>query len=146
MARLRVSTLVRAPRAEVWEALRDIGSHVHWMKDARTIRFRSGQTTGVGTSFECDTKVGPFKLLDLMEVTEWRERRAMGVRHTGVVRGTGVFRLKRRPGGTLFTWEERLFFPWWLGGRAGATVAKVVLRRIWAGNLKRFKALVEGRG
>ncbi|HEX8771395.1 MAG TPA: SRPBCC family protein [Acidimicrobiales bacterium] len=143
MSRIRVSTFVRAPKSEVWQALRDIGSHVRWMKDAEAIRFTSRQVDGLGTTFECETKVGPFRLNDLMEVVEWRPRRAMGIRHSGLVKGTGRFTLKRIPGGTLFSWDEQLRFPWWLGGRLAALLATPVLRHVWKGNLRRLKALLE---
>jgi uncharacterized protein YndB with AHSA1/START domain len=145
MSKIRVSTLIRAPRPVVWQAVRDIASHVRWMHDADRIRITSPRATGVGTTFVCDTRVGPFRLSDRMEVVEWRERRAMGIRHTGLVRGVGRFTLRTRPGGTLFTWEERLRFPSWMGGRLGAIVAKPVLRRIWRRNLAALKRMVEGR-
>jgi hypothetical protein len=144
MSKIRVSTLIRAPRPVVWQAVRDIASHVRWMHDADRIRITSPGATGVGTTFVCDTRVGPFRLSDRMEVVEWRERRAMGIRHTGLVRGVGRFTLRTRPGGTLFTWEERLRFPSWMGGRLGAIVAKPVLRRIWRRNLAALKRMVEG--
>ena len=113
------------------------------MQDAVAIRITSPRTTGVGTTFECDTRVGPLKLTDRMEITEWRERKAMTIRHTGLVRGIGRFTLKARPGGTLFTWEERLRFPWWLGGPLTGVVASPVLRQIWKGNLAQLKERVE---
>lgn len=146
MTRIRVSTFLRAPKSEVWTSLRDIGSHVRWMKDAEAIRFTSERLEGVGTTFECETKVGPFRLNDIMEVVEWRPRRAMGIRHSGLVKGAGRFTLKRMPGGTLFTWDERLTFPWWLGGRLSAALAAPVLRRLWKGNLRRLKSLLERTG
>lgn len=127
----------------VWRAVNDIGSHVRWMQDADSIRFTSSRTSGVGTAFECATRVGPLRLSDTMEVVEWKERRAIGIRHTGVVRGTGRFTLKLRPGGTMFTWEERLRFPWWLGGPVTGAVSKPVLRRIWKRNLATLKEMVE---
>ena len=47
-----------------------------------------------------------------MEITEWRPGRAMGVRHVGLVTGTGRFTLRKARGGrTRFTWTERLRFP-----------------------------------
>lgn len=112
------------------------------MKDAEAIRLTSPRTEGVGTTLECDTKVGPFRLNDVMEVTEWRPRKAMGIRHAGIVKGTGRFTLRRLPGGTLFTWTEHLRFPWWLGGALTAALAKPFLRHVWKGNLRRFKSLV----
>jgi hypothetical protein len=111
------------------------------MHDAEAIRFLTEQRRGVGTRFECDTRVGPIRLTDVMEVTEWRPRRAMGIRHVGVVTGTGRFRLRRLPGGrTRFTWTERLHFPWWLGGPIGATIgANLVLAPIWRRNLANLR-------
>jgi hypothetical protein len=142
---IRVSTVIDATPRQVWRVVEDIDRHVEWMRDAEAIRFLSTQTAGVGTSFECDTRVGPFHLTDVMEITRWQPRRAMGVRHVGVVTGTGVFTLRRLPGGrTRFTWRERLTFPWWMGGPFGAVVGGEVLRQVWGRNLRTLKALVEG--
>src|SRR5256885_17169804 len=69
------------------------------MEDAVAIRFTSSEQAGVGTTFECDTRVGPFSLTDLMEVTEWDERKRMGIRHVGLVTGSGRFTLRRARGG-----------------------------------------------
>ncbi|HUP69224.1 MAG TPA: SRPBCC family protein [Acidimicrobiales bacterium] len=144
MARIRVSTVIDAPRQRVWADVRDIGSHVHWMADAESIHFTSRQREGVGTTFDCTTRVGPIRLNDRMAVTEWRDRRAMGIRHVGVVTGTGRFTLRSTARGkTRFTWDERLSYPWWLGGPMGALVSKPLLRRIWKKNLKRLKHRLE---
>ncbi|MDP9441063.1 MAG: SRPBCC family protein [Actinomycetota bacterium] len=144
MSRIRVSVLIDAPPRRVWAAVEDIGSHVEWMQDAAAIRFTSRRRSGVGTTFECLTRVGPFRLTDKMVVTEWKAGRAMGIRHTGVVAGTGRFTLRRRlRGGTRFTWEETLVFPWWMGGELGALAGAPVLRRIWRHNLASLKRRVE---
>ena len=143
---IRVSTVIDAPSREVWRAIEDVATHVEWMEDAVAIRFRGSQRAGVGTVFECDTAVGPFRLTDVMEITEWRVRRSMGVRHVGVVTGSGRFTLKSARGGrTRFTWKERLVFPWWLGGPVGAAVGGEVLRLVWKRNLRNLRRLVEGR-
>jgi uncharacterized protein YndB with AHSA1/START domain len=141
---IRVSTVIDATPAEVWRVVEDVGSHVDWMHDAVAIRFTSSRRSGVGTTFDCDTRVGPFRLTDRMEITRWRPRRAMGVRHVGLVTGRGMFTLRARPGGrTRFTWKERLSFPWWMGGPLGAAIGGEVLRLIWKRNLAELRRLVE---
>jgi hypothetical protein len=128
----------------VWDDVKDIASHVSWMEDAVAIRFTSGRRSGVGTAFDCDTRVGPLRLTDRMEVTEWKPRRSMGIRHVGLVTGTGRFTLRRRRRGrTRFTWEERLVFPWWMGGPVGGLVGGQVLRLVWRKNLRNLKRRLE---
>lgn len=143
MARLRVETIVDAPVADVWRRLADVGDHVTWMADAAAIRFRTEQRTGVGTAFECETRVGPLRTLDVMEITDWREHEAIGVRHAGLITGTGEFRLRPLAGDrTEVVWDESLRFPWWLGGPLGGAVARPVLRTVWRSNLRRLAARV----
>ena len=96
MSRIKVSRTIDAPPDRVWAAVEDISTHVRWMGDAESITFTSEQTKGRGTTFDCLTRVGPFALVDSMEITRWDEGRAMGVIHTGLVTGVGEFRLKSR--------------------------------------------------
>jgi uncharacterized protein YndB with AHSA1/START domain len=140
---IRVSALIDAPPARVWESVRDISSHIRWMEDAEAIRFTSATRAGVGATFECLTRVGPLRLTDHMEVTEWEEPRRLGIRHVGVVTGTGRFSIEPSGSGTLFTWEERLSFSWWLGGKLTGWAGAPVLTRVWRRNLSNLKALVE---
>ncbi|CAN5758714.1 hypothetical protein BH24ACT3_BH24ACT3_07180 [soil metagenome] len=143
MGRIRVSTLIKASPEEVWSVVEHIEDHVDWMVDAESIRFTSQQRKGEGTAFDCDTRIGPLRLTDRMEITEWRPRKVMGVRHSGLVTGTGRFTLKNRRGRTRFTWEERLSFPWWMGGPIGAIVGGQVLKAVWDRNLRTLKRQVE---
>jgi hypothetical protein len=146
VAEIRTAVTIAAPPEAVWADVRDIASHVEWMADAVAIRFRTDRTDGVGTAFECDTKMGPFRLTDLMEITEWVDEERMGVRHVGLVTGSGVFTLEPLGDtGTLFTWTEELRFPWWMGGPLGASASRPVMRWIWRRNLARLKARVEQR-
>ncbi len=145
MATIRVTRVLDAPPAEVWEDIARLDTHVEWMNDAVSIRFTGEKRQGIGVSFECDTKVGPLKTTDRMEITEWVDRELMGVRHTGVITGEGRFTLEAvGDRQTLFAWEESLRFPWWLGGSLGAFLGAPVLRFVWHRNLKnladRFEA------
>ena len=143
MSKVRVATFINASRGEVWDAVRDIGAHVKWMEDAVAIRFTSAKREGVGTTFDCDSRLGPFRITDQMEVTEWAPGRVMGVRHVGKVTGAGRFTLKRRRGGTVFVWKETLTFPRWMGGSIGGAVATPFFKRMWKKNLRNLKRLVE---
>jgi hypothetical protein len=143
---IEVSIDLNAPVERVWQVVEPIERHIDWMADAVAIRFKTEQTRGVGTEFFCDTKVGPIKLVDEMTITEWAPNAAMGVRHTGIVTGTGVFTLEPLDNNsrTRFTWKEELTFPWYLGGPVGAIVGgQLVMKAIWRRNLKKLKAIVE---
>lgn len=144
MSRIRVATTIPAPPRRVWADLRNIASHVEWMEDAVAIRFVSGHHEGVGTVFDCSTRVGPFRLVDRMEVTEWKPGAALGIRHVGLITGRGRFTLQRRLRGTRFMWEEDLTFPWYLGGQVGALAGSLVLRRIWRRNLRNLRRRFKG--
>lgn len=146
MPGIRVAIDIDATPARVWEVVEPVERHVDWMHDAVAIRFTGEQTRGVGTEFLCDTKVGPFKLVDRMEITEWEPGAVMGVRHIGMVTGTGRFTLEPIDLGrrTRFVWEETLVFPWWMGGPLGALIGgKIVLAAIWRRNLRGLRRLVE---
>lgn len=146
MGRILVSVEIAATPAEVWRVVEPIERHVDWMADAVAIRFIDSRTSGVGTEFFCDTKVGPIKLVDRMTITEWVPSQRMGVRHTGVVTGQGVFELDAIDLGrrTRFTWAETLSFPWYLGGRVGEAIGgPLVMKPIWRRNLRALKSLVE---
>ena len=146
MARITVSVEIDAPVERVWHVVEPVERHVDWMHDAVAIRFVTDQHRGVGTTFLCDTKVGPIKLVDKMEITDWRPNEAMGVRHVGLVTGSGTFTLTPIDLGrrTRFTWSEELVFPWFLGGPIGAFIGgKVVMQAIWRRNLRELERLVE---
>jgi hypothetical protein len=141
---IKVTTLIDAPPGRVWADVRQIASHVEWMDDAVAIRFTSERRGGVGTTFDCDTRVGPIRLTDRMEVTEWEDGRAIGIRHSGIVTGAGRFTLNRaRRDRTRFTWEERLRFPWWMGGSLGGLVGARVLKAVWRRNLAHLRRRFE---
>lgn len=143
--KLRVGVEIAASPEEVWRVLEPIEDHVEWMTDAESITFTSPATRGVGTTFDCVTKLGPVRLTDRMVVTEWEPAQAMGIIHEGAVKGTGKFTLAPAGSGrTQFTWAEELRFPWWLAGPAGAAIAAPILRAVWRRNLRALKTIVEG--
>jgi hypothetical protein len=144
MTRLRMRRLIEASPEAVWDELSHLDRHVTWMADAESIEFVGPKRRGVGTVFDCATKVGPLRLRDRMEVTRWTDRRELGVRHVGLVSGEGVFSLRPDGGGhrTQLDWTERLRFPWYLGGPITGLLAKPILRHIWRGNLRRLAARI----
>ena len=140
---IAVEIVIDAPIAFVWADVQDISTHVEWMQDAEEIRFLSDRRQGLGTRFACETVVGPFRLTDVMEITDWHHQQSMGVHHQGIVSGTGDFRLRASGSSTVFSWVEKLRFPWYFAGPLGAMAARPVLKAIWKGNLRRLKARIE---
>jgi len=139
VARVEVAVVIERDREAVWAEVADLSRHSEWMTDAESITFRTDQMSGVGTIMDVTTRVGPFRTVDVIEVTEWVEVERIAVDHRGLVQGTGEFGLvDREDGSTLFTWSEDLAFPWYLGGGLTAMVAAPVLRRIWQQNLNRL--------
>jgi uncharacterized protein YndB with AHSA1/START domain len=141
---IEVAVEIDAAPAVVWAHVADVRRHVSWMADAVAVRLIEGPP-GTGQRFECDTKIGPIRLTDEMTITAWSPPERMGVRHTGLVTGSGAFTLTpidsdRR---TRFTWREELRFPWWLGGPVGAAVARPLLAHIWRRNLGALRAELE---
>lgn len=143
MSRIEISQRILASADVVWSHLADLKSHSEWMKDAVSIEFLTEATTGVGTKMMVPTRIGPFRTNDVLEVVEWSDGGSIGVKHRGIVSGTGRFSLRTDDNGTLLTWTEDLRFPWWLGGPVTACVARPVLSRVWRGNLRRFAEMVE---
>ncbi len=143
LTRIRVSKTIEAPKSVVWTELSTIERHVIWMKDAVRITFETDQRQGVGTTFRCLTRVGPFRTNDRMEITDWIEGRQITVHHSGLITGAGRFSLRGELGQfCVLRWEERLEFPWWLGGSLVAAVAKPILKSIWTRNLDRLAELI----
>jgi hypothetical protein len=124
--------------SDVWAELSQLERHADWMMDAERIDFATGQRRGVGTEMKVRTRVGPFVTVDVIEVREWTEGKSIGVSHSGLVSGIGVFILIPIDNGTRFVWWEELEFPWYLGGPITARFAAPVLKWIWRGNLSRF--------
>jgi carbon monoxide dehydrogenase subunit G len=142
--KLTVAITIRASPADVWQVIEPIERHVDWMTDAESITFTTAARRGVGTRFDCLTKVGPLRTTDRMRVTEWSPGEVMGIEHVGVVTGRGRFTLESHGRDcTRFTWTEELDFPTWMGGAVGAVAAKPVLRAVWNRNLRNLKRLVE---
>jgi hypothetical protein len=142
MADITVSIDIPRPVGAVWDEAARLEGHAGWMADVERIDFLDDRRTGVGTAMRVRTRVGPIVLNDDITVEEWAEPRLISVVHHGLVTGTGSFLFEPIAGGTRFTWQEELRFPWYLGGPVAAFLARPVLRRIWRRNLVRFAASV----
>ena len=142
--KIRLCTTIGAPVERVWRTVEDISTHTEWMADAESITFVSEQRSGVGTQFDCLTRVGPLSTVDRMRITEWEPEAVMGIEHHGLVTGSGRFTLRASGAGlTEFCWDEDLHFPIWMGGAIGERGSRPVLLRIWRANLARLRTLAE---
>lgn len=138
MAQIEVCIDIARTPEVVWADVAQLGTHVEWMADAESIEFESESRSGRGTVMRVLTKVGPLRTTDVIRVVDWDPPRRIGVRHEGLVTGSGEFTLVPIAGGTRFIWSETLEMPLYLGGRVGALAAKPVLTWVWRRNLRRL--------
>ena len=134
---------IRAPLEFVWARLSDLSSHAEWMSDAASISFVTEQRRGEGVRMRVPTRVGLFRITDLMEIDEWIERNRIGIRHVGPIGGRGRFEVSDHPPRCRLTWTEHLRFPWYLGGVLVEWASRPILRRVFRANLVRFQRRVE---
>ena len=141
---INVKIIIDEPLNVVWNEVSVLKNHTNWMKDAVSIEFLNENTKGLGTEMKVLTKVGPIKLFDYMKVTEWIDKKSIGVDHIGIVTGKGKFTLTEiSEEQTEFQWEETLKFPIYLAGPIGEFFGSPVLKLIWKNNLKGLKELFE---
>ncbi|MDA9275663.1 hypothetical protein N9Q11_01805 [Acidimicrobiia bacterium] len=141
---INVSITINKSIDEVWNEVSILKNHTNWMKDAVSIEFLNDKTQGLGAKMKVLTKVGPIKLFDYMTVTEWIDKKSIGVDHVGIVTGKGKFTLREiTEEKTDFQWEETLRFPIYLAGPVGEFFGSPVLKLIWRNNLKGLKELFE---
>ena len=139
MSAVTVSIDIPAPRDEVWSDVARLPDHVEWMVDAHRIDFIGEQQSGAGTRMEVETRFGPLRTTDVMEVTEWVPGERIAVIHHGLFTGKGAFTLTDEDDGTRFTWSEHIRFPWFFGGPLGAWLARPVFTWVWRRNLRRLR-------
>ena len=139
-----VSIDIHAPVERVWAEAIDFAAHSEWMRDARAIRFEGDRREGVGAILLIETRVGPFRTTDRFKITRVEPMRLIEGRHLGMFTGEGRFELSSpAPGRTRFAWRERIRFPWYFGGPAGAWVGRMILARVWRTNLAALKQRIE---
>lgn len=139
---IKISRHIDQSQEKVWDTISNLAAHPSWMKDAVNLEFTTDQTSGVGTLMEVETRIGPFTMVDMLEVTDWVDGHHIVVQHRGVITGTGRLAALGDDDGTLVTWTETLHFPWWLGGPVSSWAAKPVLIATWRGNLRRLESLL----
>ncbi|MCA1727156.1 MAG: DUF2157 domain-containing protein [Actinobacteria bacterium] len=127
-----------APVERAWRVLVDWERQAQWMLDADSVRVVGDVREGVGTRVAVRTRLFGIPLFtEVLEVTAWDPPSGLEVAHSGLVRGTGRWRLDPDQGGARFTWEEdvRLAVPL-VGGLAARLYApfmRRLMRRAIAG-------------
>ena len=93
------------------------------------------------------TKLGPFKLVDSMVITDWLPYNRIVIEHTGrLVMGKGIFEVKKiSDDESEFIWQEVTQVPFGLIGQAILFVAKPILRLMFGASQKKLKLILEAR-
>lgn len=137
---LTLTVDVDAPVDATWKAAVDWERQGEWVLGT-TVR---GTAQAVGEPLEAFTGVGRLGFLDTMVITVWDPPHRCEVLHTGrVVRGTGLFEVQERDGGSRFVWEETLELPLGVLGRLGWPLVRPLFAAGVRSSLKKFARLVE---
>jgi hypothetical protein len=148
---LVVPVEVDAPAEAVWDYVTDWERQGEWMLGTR-VRVTGGDGRGLGTTLRAITGVGPFGVVDTMEVVAftgppaappWRAE----VRHTGrVIRGEGFFEVvPLGPGRSRFSFTERVDLPLGVLGRAAWPLVEPAVRAGFVASLKRMASRCAAR-
>ncbi|GAB2465641.1 SRPBCC family protein [Streptosporangium sandarakinum] len=139
--RICVSVAADARPERVFSVLTDWPRHREWMVLTRA-QVTGGDGRSAGSRLAAFTGVGPLGFLDTMEITGWDPPRTVAVRHTGgLVRGTGVFRVLPRGGGSTIVWEEELDLPLGAVGRLGWVLLRPLNAALFRFSLRRLAGL-----
>ena len=148
MARIEATVHVEAPPQRVWDVLVDWENQPRWMVDARRVVVTSPHRAGVDTTIVCATDIALGVVVDdPMLVTEWEERRVLGVRHLGwLIRGVGAFELEASAHGTALLWWEEAEMPLGpLGEFMGDLVVAPYVERLFRTSLSDLKRIAESQ-
>jgi uncharacterized protein YndB with AHSA1/START domain len=104
---------INATVNKVWRALVEWEKQGDWMALTRVSASDNGaDDSGIGTTIEAITGVGPFGVLDKMKVISWEPPHFCRVDHYGkVIKGIGEFRLVDLGDKTRFDWYEEIKAP-----------------------------------
>ena len=104
---------INAPVNQVWRALVEWQRQGEWMALTRVTSSDLGaDDSGIGTTIEAFTGIGPLGVLDKMKVTAWEPPHFCRVDHYGkIIKGIGEFRLVDLGSSTRFDWYEEIKAP-----------------------------------
>jgi carbon monoxide dehydrogenase subunit G len=143
--RLTTVAILNAPPEQVWNVLTDWERQVLWMPDVAWIRV-IGPERELSARVAVRTKVlgVPF-VTDKLKVVAWEPPRRLVVRHLGLVRGTGEWRLDRIGDRSRFSWAEDITvgIPWI--GELAISVYEPMLRWVHRRAIANLRRRVERR-
>jgi len=141
---IRLEVDVDAPVERTFAASTDWDRQGEWMLSTR-VRGTAQDGRGVGGGIEAVTGFGPLAFTDTMVITGWDPPHGTYVRHLGrVVRGTGAFEARPRPGGgSTFVWSEQLELPLGAVGALGFRLLRPAFVLGLKVSLRRFAAWAE---
>jgi hypothetical protein len=140
---LRMLEVVDAPIERTWAVVADVPRQVEWMHEMQSIRFLDPVPAGEGTRAEATVRILGISVTDPVTITTVEPPTRYAIRHEGLFEGGGVITLEPGADGTttIVRWEETLIPP--LLPELGALLQAPVLRRIFQGDLRHLKRLVE---
>ena len=142
--RLQESAVLSAAPQHVWDLLVDWERQASWMPDVAWVRV-VGPEREDGTRLAVRTKVFGLPLTtDAVRVTSWQPPTLLAVKHEGLVKGDGEWRLELLTDGrTRFGWSEELRLPLPLLGEIALRIYAPWQRRMLRRSVRNLSVLVQ---
>ncbi len=141
-----MSAEIQAPIGAIWSYLVDWEGLHRWMSELSALRITSTRRQGVGVEGVASVRIGGITTTDRIRVTAWDPPSRLTIVHLGWVSGSGIMVCRESAHGTVFTWTERLQPPLGALGWMGMQLLRPLIKRTFAADVRRLKALAEFRG
>ena len=139
---IRMSIMINAPIARVWEIAADVQRQPEWMHEMKRVEMITPGVIRVGSRGRATVRIFGISTTDDVVITQLEPPHAFGIRHEGRFTGEGLLLFSATPeGGTLINWTEYLRPP--LFATIGGFVQRPILGAIFRSDLRHLKRLVE---
>ena len=141
---IRMSIVINAPIARVWEIAADVQRQPEWMHEMKRVEMITPGPIKVGSRGRATVRIFGISTTDDVVIARLEPPHAFGIRHEGKFTGEGLLEFSAASEQqTLIRWMEYLRPP--LFPMLAGFLQRPILRRIFQSDLRHLKEILEER-